>query len=147
VKGTIEAFALARSTDDAGNMRFRDQSGYRQADFGYRPEFGSRDRYRTEFRSGFESGYRTAFARYSRDDGRFDAARRNGFDDGYEAGVKDARDRNRFDPISERRYRNADHGYKREYGAEDRYKAVYRDAFRDGYEQGYWLRNNDYRRG
>src|SRR6187397_2876159 len=51
-----------------GSLRFRDQPSYRQADFGYRPEFGNRDRYRSEFRSGFESGYRTAFAESARRD-------------------------------------------------------------------------------
>jgi len=142
-----------------GSLRFRDQPSYRQADFGYRSEFGSRDRYRSEFRNGFESGYRMAFAEFGRGDsgrdawnnspsayGRFDPAWHYGFDDGYEAGVKDARDRNRFNPTSERRYRSANHGYERQFGPEDRYKDVYRDGFRDGYDQGY-RQNDAYPRG
>lgn len=139
-------------------LRFEIQSDYRRGDFGYRNEYGNRDRYRTEFRRGYETGYRQSFTRFGRNDrygngaygnngygnngyGRFDPATQNGFNDGYEAGVRDARDRNRFDPISERRYRSGDHGYNGRYGSKERYKDVYRDAFRNGYEQGY--RQND----
>lgn len=136
-------------------FRFEIQSDYRRGDFGYRNEYGSRDRYRTEFRRGFEAGYRQSFYQNNRGGwtdgrngsyGRFDPASQNGFNDGYDAGARDARDRNRFDPIGERRYRSGDHGYNGRYGSKERYKDVYRDAFRNGYEQGY--RQNDYgRRG
>jgi hypothetical protein len=135
-----------------GNLRFSNQPDYRQGDFGYRLEFGNRDRYRSEFRRGFEAGYRTSFSQYNRregqgqwNNGRFDPAAQIGFNDGYDAGLKDARDRNRFDPIAERRYRSGDHGYERQYGSKDRYKDVYRNAFRDGYEQAY-RQNDDYGR-
>lgn len=142
-------------------FRFEIQSDYRRGDFGYRNEYGNRDRYRGEFRRGFEAGYRQSFYQFGRNSaygqggwsdgrngaygngayGRFDPASQNGFNDGYDAGANDARDRNRFDPIGERRYRSGDHGYNGRYGSKDRYKDVYRDAFRNGYEQGY--RQND----
>jgi flagellar biosynthesis/type III secretory pathway protein FliH len=68
---------------------------------------------------------------------RYDLALQHGFDDGYEAGERDGQRGDRFDPIGERRYRAADHGYDRRYGPRDVYKNRYRDAFRRGYENGY----------
>lgn len=66
-----------------------------------------------------------------------DFASETGYFDGYEAGQDDGADRDRFDPVGERRYRNADHGYDRRYGPKELYKSRYRDAFRLGYEEGY----------
>ena len=148
-----------RAGDEDGRRgdryRFDDESDYRRGDAGYQGRYGSRDSYRDQFRRGFEAGYRAGYQPYAgydrlppragqtppwsngREYGRFDPAAQNGFNDGYDAGVNDARDRNRFDPISERRYRSADHGYDRDYGSKSRYQDVYRDAFKDGYEQGY----------
>ena len=141
---------------------YANRSDYRSGDSGYRREFGDRDRYRSEFRRGFEVGYRDGFARYrpgyGRNDGwrpgrggpppwatargrggyqRTDYAFRIGFTDGYEAGLRDARDRRRFDPIGEGRYRSGDHGYNRSYGTRDDYRLRYRGAFSEGYEHGF----------
>lgn len=137
---------------------------YRQGDLGYRPGYGSRDRYRTEFRRGFEIGYRAGYDRYGRgrrggpppwsngrggsssggysggyggSGNRYDVALQTGFDDGYRAGLDDGRDGRRFDPIGEGRYRSGDHGYERWYGPRESYKVRYRDAFRQGYQQGF----------
>jgi hypothetical protein len=133
---------------------------YRQGDLGYRSAYGSRDRYRAEFRRGFEVGYRSGYDRYGRGrqggpppwsngrgygpggryggtSARYDLAIQTGFDDGYRAGLDDGRDRRRFDPIAEGRYRSGDHGYERWYGPREGYKANYRSGFRQGYEQGY----------
>ena len=62
---------------------------------------------------------------------------RAGRDDGYEAGLNDARDRRRYDPVGERRYRSGDRGYDRRFGPRDAYRATYRDGFRSGYDQGF----------
>jgi flagellar biosynthesis/type III secretory pathway protein FliH len=157
---------------------FTDESDYRRADAGYRSQYGNRDRYRADFRRGYEEGYRAGYGRYGYDD-RYDTGRRGatppwsngrgwargrargdspygpygapgyndlafttGYNDGYEAGLDDGRDRRRNDPIAEGRFRSADHGYRREYGTREAYKIRYRDAFRQGYERGY----NDGRR-
>ena len=61
----------------------------------------------------------------------------NGYRDGFEKGREDARDRDAYDPVRHGRYRSADHGYKREHGSKEQYKAVYRDGFRTGYDDGY----------
>ena len=68
---------------------------------------------------------------------RNDLAFQTGFNDGYERGLDDGRDRRRNDPFAESRYRDGDHGYERRYGTRDAYKIMYRDAFRQGYERGY----------
>ena len=92
--------------------------------------YGSRDRYRDLFRRGFQEGYRFGYGAYGyqsgapgrsgapswsggRGTGRYDLAYQTGLNDGYEAGLNDARDRRRFDPISEGRYRDGDRGYER----------------------------------
>jgi len=121
---------------------------FRRGDLGYRAQFGNRDRYRDDFRRGFEAGYRSAYRNDrggygpvtrgpGRVVGRVDVAVQQGYSDGYEAGVNDARGRRQFDPIGERRYRSADRGYNRSYGPKEAYKANYRSGFVNGYEEGY----------
>ena len=135
---------------------------YRSGDAGYRREFGDRERYRVQFRFGFEAGYRDGFSRYRAGYGRGEAWRpgaggpppwavargrggyqrtdlafRSGFTDGYEAGLRDGRDRRRFDPAGEGRYRSGDHGYARQYGSRDSYRLRFREAFLEGYRHGY----------
>lgn len=154
-----------RGGEDDGrrNQRFdfESKSDWRGGDYGYRRDYGDRNRYRIDFRLGFEFGYREGYGRYRGNGGqwrpgsggpppwangrgrgaggyqRTDLAFRSGFTDGYEAGLKDARDRRRFDPIGEGRYRDGDRGYNRNYGSRDFYKIRYREGFREGYEHGY----------
>jgi hypothetical protein len=64
-------------------------------------------------------------------------ALQTGFNDGYERGLDDGRDRRRNDPFAESRYRDGDHGYNSRYGSREAYKIAYRDAFQQGYERGY----------
>lgn len=72
--------------------------------------------------------------RYDRGAYAFD----NGLRDGYEKGFDDARDGDRFDPRRHRRYRSADHGYRRgDYLGRDAYRDIYRRGFLAGYEDGY----------
>jgi hypothetical protein len=144
-------------------FNFTDEGDYRDADAGYRREYGRIDSYRSDFRRGYQDGYRIGYnpSRYggsgvppwSNGRGyargrsgagpngnayrRYDLAVSNGYSDGYDAGVDDGRDRRRNDPIGESRYRNGDHGYEREYGPREDYKLRYRDAFRQGYLDGY----------
>ena len=162
--GYNEGYQRGRSAgaDDArrsNRFEFTDESDYRRGDLGYRSQYGSRDRYRETFRYGYQEGYRYGYGAYGGgrygnpgyggqppwSDGRasrYDPAYQTGLNDGYERGLDDGRDGRRFDPVSEGRYRSADHGYHREYGPREIYKANYRDAFKLGYERGY----NDGRR-
>ena len=160
------------------DFNFANKSDYRSADAGYRREYGDRERWRSDFRLGFENGYRDGYSRFrpaygnggygnggydpygnrnggwrpgsggpppwangrARGRGGYqynDAAYQTGFTDGYEAGLDDGRDRRRFDPVGEGRYRSGDRGYNGNYGSRDAYKNRYRGAFREGYESGY----------
>ena len=123
---------------------------YRDADRGYNRTYGSRDVYQSEFRRGFAEGYRTGYNRYrnvrngrnDRWDGRVprgyqEPASARGYSDGYEQGLDDGHDRDRYDPVRHGDYRDGDEGYYREYGSRDAYKNNYRAGFRQGYEDGY----------
>jgi hypothetical protein len=61
----------------------------------------------------------------------------NGTNDGYEKGREDARDRDAYDPLRHKWYREGDHDYKSQYGPRQQYENVYREGFKDGYERGY----------
>ncbi len=65
------------------------------------------------------------------------AAYDQGYRDGLNKGREDARDRDSFDPVRHKEYRNADRGYNNRYGSKDQYKLAYRDGFERGYEQSY----------
>lgn len=138
--------------------RFVDESDYRNASRS-RPRDDFEARYRNEFLRGFEAGYRNGYGDvnngrrgggpppwangrgYGRGgNAQYDPAERNGYEDGYEAGVNDARARRRFEPITEIRYRRGDRGYERAYGSREQYRDRYRVGFRQGYEQGYYGR-------
>jgi len=156
-RGERAGYDDSRRGDD---YRFTDESDYRDASR-TRARDGFEARYRDEFLRGYEAGYRVGYGYSNRGRGTYpnagpppwsngrglgrgrggqyqnDPAVRYGYEDGYEAGVNDARARRRFDPVLEIRYRNGDRGYEREYGSRDDYRVRYRDAFRQGYEQGY----------
>lgn len=114
------------------------------------PRFGARD----DFRRGFADGYRAGFDRGQGRGvrpflnngglGRRPPVTRNqepaaarGFSDGYARGLSDGGDGDRYDPVGERDYRDADNGYFKGYGARDAYRTNYRSGFRAGYEEGY----------
>jgi len=61
----------------------------------------------------------------------------NGYRDGLEEGQHAAQHGDRFDPVSEKRYREGDHNYKKQYGTRDDYQREYRAAFQQGYNEGY----------
>lgn len=76
-----------------------------------------------------------------RDDYRYGNARQVAYDNGYREGMdhgqKAARDRKPFDLEREKDYRNADEGYRREYGNKDRYRQDFRRGFAEGYRAAY----------
>jgi flagellar biosynthesis/type III secretory pathway protein FliH len=149
------------------SFNFSDEADWRRADAGYRSQYGPVERYRAEFRRGYEQGYRSGYETYGRGRGGYGSGRSDlppygrgrgrgpgdgygygygygnprafdmGYNDGYEAGLDDGRDRRRFDPIAEGRYRSGDRGYEREYGSRESYKIAYREAFKQGYQTGY----------
>jgi hypothetical protein len=140
---------------------------WRDADEGYRRDFGDREWYRRAFREGFRAGYNQAFNRYGYyprggivypvpapiyptyptypsgggiavpRGGYASSAAQVGYRDGFEVGRDDARDRESYDPARSRRYRDGDRDYDSRYGSRDDYKREYRAAFQQGYQDGY----------
>jgi hypothetical protein len=146
-------------------------SQYKDGKNGHRSEYGNKEAYKQAYREGFRRGYDVGFRQYANnrqgrgrnddpyygrnDDygrsgdyggyGRNDiyrVAQEQGYRDGVEQGAEHARDGKRFDPEGTRRYKNADQGYRSEYGNKEEYKQAYRGSFRQGYEEGY---RRDYR--
>lgn len=108
------------------------------------------------FRRGYQEGYRAGYGRY------YAAGQRNrpggvrenrglvlrgprgvvdavavGYDRGFEKGIEDGRDGDRYDPVRHRDYRDGDEGYSNGDGSRDAYRDNYRAGFRQGYEEGY----------
>jgi flagellar biosynthesis/type III secretory pathway protein FliH len=159
-EGVKEGQNDARHNRDFSYQR---HDGYRDADKGYRRDDGDREFYRRSYRQGFQAGYTEAYNRNARD-GRDQRgvihppvatyppassrgygssgsmAAQNGYRDGLEAGRNSARDRERFDPVRAKRYREGDHDYDNRYGSRDDYKRDYRAAFEQGYREGYGRR-------
>ena len=160
---------LEEGRNDARHVRdfsYQRHDEYRDADQGYHRSDGDREFYRRSYRQGFQAGYSEAYnrnARYGRDQrggiyppvanypayprasnrgyGSYGSmAAQNGYRDGFEAGRNDARDRERFDPVRAKRYREGDHDYDNRDGARDDYKRDYRAAFDQGYREGYGRR-------
>jgi hypothetical protein len=88
-------------------------------------------------------GYR-APERYSRNVQR--VARQHGYREGREAGEQDARRRRAFSPGRHDDWRDADEGYRREYGNRQLYRREFREGFRRGYADGYRAYARGYRR-
>jgi len=153
---------------------YRNDRDYRDADWGYDHRYGARGQYRQGFRRGYEMGYREGYARYGRGYGDYGYGGRavprddryrapdsrygypdsrygyaspaydKGHRDGYEKGLDDGKDGDRYDPVRHKWYREGDRDYKSRYGSREQYKAAYREAFRQGYDEGY--RQGQYRR-
>jgi hypothetical protein len=138
---------------------------FRDADDGFRRGDGDRSFYRQNYRQGFQVGYRESYNRLARSNGGYGGpvygnrggvyngpvvvaprggygnyAAQVGYRDGFDAGRNDARDRNRFDPVRSKRYRDGDHDYNNRYGDRELYKRDYRAAFEQGYREGFGTR-------
>ena len=142
------------------------RDGERDGRLGRRADIDRDSRFRRgsdDFRNGYVDGYRAGYDRfgpsarsfsrgldkpgYRRAPGRGgyqDPAFARGYSDGYERGLDDGRDNDRYDPVRHRDYRDGDDGYFGGYGPRDAYKNNYRAGFRQGYEEGY---RNGTRRG
>jgi flagellar biosynthesis/type III secretory pathway protein FliH len=113
---------------------------------------GPNNDYRRGFVDGYREGYTRTRAQVNRGapDWRYqqqqqrsavrgyrEPAFATGFDSGYDKGVEDSRDGDRYDPVRHSDYRNADRGYRDTYGTKDAYRNNFRAGFRQGYEEGY----------
>jgi hypothetical protein len=134
----------------------------KDADAGYENYMGSKGDYKDGYRSGFNSGYEDGFynrpPRFSEVYGPYDEVYRSrgsadryddiyvqrrwgaadvaydiGYRDGLSAGTDDFSRRHNARPEDQHDYKEADHGYRSDYGD----KALYRQQYRNGFLQGY----------
>jgi hypothetical protein len=70
----------------------------------------------------------------------------NGYREGLRAGERDSRGSRRYDPSRHGDWRNANDGYRREYGDHTFYRRNYRAGFEAGYSQAYRRFDRGYRR-
>lgn len=61
----------------------------------------------------------------------------NGFHEGLEAGENDGRNGRRYEPYRHDDWRDADQGYRRNYGDREFYRRSFRSGFEAGYSQAY----------
>lgn len=130
---------------------------WRQATRGYQEWMGSANWYQRGYREGYSNGFRAGYQSVSRhwrdgdrDDGRpyggwrggYDPDSRFGSNDAYRFGYQDGSGVAREDISNNKphnanprgKYDDRDHGYRREYGSKDEYKAQYANGYRAGYE-------------
>jgi hypothetical protein len=95
---------------------------------------------RAEVRVGIHIGNGQPVYGRDYDRGRYHARRiafDNGYRDGLREGEKDNSHHDRYNYRDERRYREGDAGYRRDYGSRYEYVNTYRDGFEEGYSQAY----------
>jgi hypothetical protein len=129
---------------------------WRQATHGYKNWMGPvrafQNGYQQGYADGFQSGFNSERPGWSGDGDRDDRYRDNGYrgygysgyngrvgyDTGYQDGVTMAREdqyKNKpFNPNPRARFDDRDHGYRRDYGDKNAYKAQYTDGYRAGYQ-------------
>jgi len=134
---------------------------WRQATRGYKGWMGPMNVFQNGYQQGYADGFRSGFEserpgwRGDRDGDRDGRYRNNGYygsgyygnnaydsrvgyDAGYQDGVTMAREdqyKNKpFNPNPRARFEDRDHGYRREYGDKNSYKAEYSDGYRAGYQ-------------
>lgn len=73
-------------------------------------------------------------------------AHENGYREGRKAGEKDGRNGRSFAFDRHGDWRDADDGYRRDYGDRDFYRREFREGFRAGYTEGYNAYAGRYRR-
>jgi hypothetical protein len=131
---------------------------WRQASRGYQQWMGSVEAYQNAYRHGYGSGFRAGYQSVNRGWGDRDADRDEGIYDrgdyagygyganigyrtGYQDGMSQAREdvykNKRFNSNPRGKYDDRDHGYRREYGDKNSYKAQYTSGYRDGYESAF----------
>ena len=151
--GYRDGFAYGRDAHSRGATVDMNGDAYRNADHGYRDEFGPKEEYETGYREGYRVGADDGFAnRVERLEkmfavegeappndrrGGYDVAAELGYRDGVKTGIKDSRDKHSFRPTEHDQWKDGDRGYHDSLGSKDAYKASYRKAYEAGYRDGY----------
>ena len=161
-EGIKEGEKDARSRDA---FEFRDEGDWRDADNGYRGNYGDRSRYQRVFRDGFETGYADGYRRYARNNGwgrggpgrspypaypnrapggygypgdnRYPGNGRYGYNPAYEAGVRDGYEKGREDVRDRDSYDPLRHSWYRSGDRDYRNEYGSREQYRDLYRQAF----------
>jgi hypothetical protein len=152
--------------DLKANVKYNPESqDFRNADLGYEEYMGSREDFQDGYRGGFKAGYDDGFNgkpvrsdlygvkgddydpdRVPRRDEDADAyakwaytdvATDIGYRDGISAGQNDLRNHKEYRPEKHDAYKDADHGFRKDYGDKNLYKEQYRKGFMRGYEDAF----------
>jgi hypothetical protein len=124
---------------------------WRQATRGYRNWMGPVGWYQRGYQDGYQNGFRDAYRDtagwnddWRRGGGQYggwqyndSSAYRFGYEDGSIAARSDLEKGKSYNSKPRGRYEDRDHGYRREYGSRDRYKADYTRGYRAGYDANY----------
>jgi hypothetical protein len=127
---------------------------WRQATRGYQNWMGPVNWYQRGYQDGYGNGFQSGFQSVSnrwrdsdgdRDDGyrewwrdrdgdRYGSpAYQIGYQDGSGVARRDIERHNSYNPNPRGRFDDEDHGYRRDYGSKDQYKAEYANGYRAGY--------------
>lgn len=151
--GYRDGFAYGRDAHARGVALDVYGDAYRNADHGFRPEFGSKEEYEAGYREGYRVGADDGFANrvdkleqmFASDNeappndrrGGYDVAAELGYRDGLKTGIKDAREKHSFRPTDHDQWKDGDRGYRDALGNKGAYKASYRKAYEVGYRDGF----------
>jgi hypothetical protein len=121
---------------------------WRQATRGYQNWMGPVNWYQRGYQEGYTNGFQAGFQSISnrwrdndgdRDDWRNrdrdwrSTAYQFGYQDGCGVARRDIDRHNSYNPNPRGRFDDEDHGYRREYGSRDQYRAEYANGYRAGY--------------
>jgi hypothetical protein len=150
--GYRDGYSYGRDAHARGAALDIRSDAYRDADHGYRIEFGPKEEYETGYREGYRMGADDGFAgntsrfehvfgdeHYTPNDrwGYQDIASEMGYRDGVTAGLKDAKEHHSFRPTEHDQWKDGDRGYHDSLGSKESYKVEYRKAYEAGYRDGY----------
>jgi hypothetical protein len=161
-QGYRDGYAKGRHEGRENDPNDYQTPDWRQATRGYEQWMGPveafQNGYRDGYGSGFQAGYQSLNGGWGRDsdrnEGRYDRGDviydRSGYgygdgDMGYRIGYQDGMSQARedryknkpFNPNPRGKYDDRDHGYRREFGNKNSYKAQYTDGYRTGYEASF----------
>jgi hypothetical protein len=165
-QGYRDGYAKGRHEGRENDPNDYQTPDWRQATRGYEQWMGPvetfQNGYRDGYGSGFQAGYQSLNRGWGNGDGDGDGDRdRGGYDRGgdiydqsgygyggnigyragYQDGISQAREdtykNKRFNSNPRGKYDDRDHGYRREYGDKNSYKAQYSDGYRAGYEASF----------
>lgn len=162
-QGYRDGYAKGRHEGRENDPNDYQTPDWRQATRGYEQWMGPVEVFENGYRDGYGTGFQAGFRSlnggwdYDRDSDR-DGGRYNrggviydrsgygyGGDTGYRIGYQDGMNQAREDAYRNKpfnsnprgKYDDRDHGYRREFGHKDSYKAQYTDGYRTGYEASF----------